>query len=332
MPTLSPPTVSVAMCTYNGAVHVSTQLDSIAGQDRLPDELVVCDDRSTDATVEILRRFTERAPFPVRIVVNETNLGSSRNFEQAIRLARGEVILLCDQDDCWRPNKVSRFVQQFVSDPNVEGLFSNARLTDEALQPTNGDLWTFVGIRHHNRQLAMEGCLLAMMLSGNVVFGTVFAIRSAVKSLVLPFPHPLPKQVLHDGWIAAVLACRGTLRGFDVILSDYRQHAGQQVGVADRAAPSSASRLLGSQPERRKVFRELLATWEMLYAAIGTRGDPSRLNLQPLAERIMHFEARANLPASRLHRVPVIVAELVSGRYRRNSGRLFTPALRDLVA
>jgi len=43
--------VTVAMCTYNGERYVQAQLDSIAAQTRSPDELVVHDDRSTDATL-----------------------------------------------------------------------------------------------------------------------------------------------------------------------------------------------------------------------------------------------------------------------------------------
>src|SRR5262249_46844155 len=40
--------ISVAMCTYNGARYLGEQLQSIAAQTRLPDELVVCDDHSED--------------------------------------------------------------------------------------------------------------------------------------------------------------------------------------------------------------------------------------------------------------------------------------------
>ena len=80
------PKFSVAMCTYNGAEFVAAQLDSIAAQTRLPDELIVCDDGSTDATIECVREFARNAPFPHRLVENEENLGSTNNFERAISL------------------------------------------------------------------------------------------------------------------------------------------------------------------------------------------------------------------------------------------------------
>src|SRR3954470_19039846 len=85
---------SVAMCTYNGARFLGAQLASVAAQTRPPDELVVCDDRSTDETADIVRAFASRAPFPVRLHVNEENLGSTKNFERALSFCEGEVIVL----------------------------------------------------------------------------------------------------------------------------------------------------------------------------------------------------------------------------------------------
>src|SRR5690242_9206183 len=55
--------VSVAMCTFNGAEYLQEQLDSIAAQTLAPAELVVCDDGSSDATAEIVSKFTAQAPF-----------------------------------------------------------------------------------------------------------------------------------------------------------------------------------------------------------------------------------------------------------------------------
>ena len=90
---------SIALCTYNGEKFLREQLDSIALQTLLPDELVACDDRSCDSTMEILQEFRERVSFPVHIHQNEENLGSTKNFEKAIKLCSGDIIALCDQAD-----------------------------------------------------------------------------------------------------------------------------------------------------------------------------------------------------------------------------------------
>src|SRR5262249_18454629 len=108
MPRTPSPRLSVALCTYHGASYVDAQVASLTRQTRLPDELIVCDDLSTDDTVSILERFARAAPFPVRIHVNEQTLRSTKNFEQAISLCSGDVIFLCDQDDVWEPEKLAR--------------------------------------------------------------------------------------------------------------------------------------------------------------------------------------------------------------------------------
>jgi glycosyltransferase involved in cell wall biosynthesis len=113
------PTVSVAMATYNGAQFLEPQLASIAAQTRLPDELVVCDDQSSDESVEIVERFASRAPFEVRVVRNPKRLGFGGNFLQAARLSRGDLIAWSDQDDVWMPEKLAVCAHEFERDGEV---------------------------------------------------------------------------------------------------------------------------------------------------------------------------------------------------------------------
>src|ERR1700739_4682208 len=109
--------ISVAMCTCNGARYLEEQLESIALQSRLPYELIVCDDQSTDDTLAILKRFQAEATFAVKVVRNSQRLGSTRNFDQAIGLARGELIALCDQDDRWGTQKLERLFDAVPDNP-----------------------------------------------------------------------------------------------------------------------------------------------------------------------------------------------------------------------
>src|SRR5258708_29962312 len=118
--------ISVAMCTYNGARFLAQQLESIVAQTRLPDELVVCDDVSADESPEIIRKFAKNAPFPVRLELNEKNLGSSKNFEKAIGLCRGGLIALADQDDVWKPQKLAVLETVLENHPEVGYAFSDA--------------------------------------------------------------------------------------------------------------------------------------------------------------------------------------------------------------
>jgi glycosyltransferase involved in cell wall biosynthesis len=99
--------ISIAMATYNGEKYLERQLRSLAEQALLPDELVICDDASTDTTLDIVKRFSEKAPFRVRLFNNEERLGWRRNFLKAASLCRSEYIGFCDQDDIWLSNKLA---------------------------------------------------------------------------------------------------------------------------------------------------------------------------------------------------------------------------------
>src|SRR5579862_2176323 len=107
-------TISVAMCTFNGERFVSAQLESIATQSRPPDEVVICDDGSSDGTQEIVRKFALSSPFPIRFAVNPRNLGSTKNFEQAISRCEGAIVALADQDDVWYRYKLERIEKAFL--------------------------------------------------------------------------------------------------------------------------------------------------------------------------------------------------------------------------
>ena len=103
--------ISVAMCTFNGGPFLGEQLQSIAAQDRPPDELVICDDGSTDETLDAVGRFARSVPLPVRLEINRQRLGSSANFAKAVGMCRGDWIFLADQDDFWPKGKVRRMLE-----------------------------------------------------------------------------------------------------------------------------------------------------------------------------------------------------------------------------
>ncbi|WP_370281997.1 glycosyltransferase [Plantibacter sp. M259] len=81
--------VSVALCTYNGAVFLEEQLASMLAQTVLPGEIVVSDDGSTDGTSAIVERFAAESSVPVRVLRNPSPLGVTRNFEGRSARPRG---------------------------------------------------------------------------------------------------------------------------------------------------------------------------------------------------------------------------------------------------
>ena len=126
--------VSVAMTTYNGQAHLEAQLDSLARQTLLPAELVVCDDCSTDNSVAVVEAFAGRAPFPVHIHRNPTQLRVLENFHRAFSLCSSPFIAYCDQDDVWAPDKIVK-CQTALMQPRVVLASHRSRLTDSELRP-----------------------------------------------------------------------------------------------------------------------------------------------------------------------------------------------------
>src|SRR5688500_1720476 len=131
---------SIALASYNGERYIGGQLDSIARQTRVPGELVIFDDASTDATPRIVQDFARRAHFPVRLYQNPDRLGSTRNFENAIRACNGDVIFLCDQDDVWYPEKIACIEERFINKHEVGAVFTDEDVVDENLCPYGGRL------------------------------------------------------------------------------------------------------------------------------------------------------------------------------------------------
>lgn len=102
-------TVSIVMCTYNGAQYLSQQLDTIVAQTYPLHEVIIQDDGSTDNTVDIIKMYAERYPI-IKFFNNEARHGVNGNFFSAMRRATGDLIAISDQDDLWEHEKISRMV------------------------------------------------------------------------------------------------------------------------------------------------------------------------------------------------------------------------------
>ena len=223
-------TISIALCTYNGEFFLTEQLKSISEQTRLPDELVVCDDRSSDRTLQILHEFAASAPFPVRIVLNESNLGSTKNFEKAISLCGGDIIALSDQDDVWLPYKLARTEEEFKKSASTGAVFTNADVVDADLHPLGFSLWESESFGPPIRKAFEKGNPFLLLLRRNIVTGATMAFRSEFRNLVLP----ISRYWIHDAWIALLICSAAKISFIDEKLILYRQHATNQIGTRMR--------------------------------------------------------------------------------------------------
>jgi hypothetical protein len=313
--------ISVAMCTFNGERYLREQLQSLSSQTRLPDELILCDDCSTDKTVEIAKAFAASAPFPVNVQVNERNLGSTLNFEQAIRVCNGDVIALCDQDDVWLPQKLATVEAKFAKQPDVGLLFSDAEVVTEDLSPAGYSLWEKLELKPAELQSVGSGRGFQSLLQGATVTGATMVFRSRFRSLVLPIPCDLP--IIHDAWITLLIAAVARVLPVNEKLVRYRQHGSQQIGALERKGtktsraftPALAKDALG----RENPYSQALAVARAAQKRLTEKAEQfdSANVLPPLKSQIAHLEFRSGLPRERLTRATRVLAELFAGRYHR---------------
>lgn len=94
--------LSVIVCTYNGASYLHEQIDSLLSQTLQPDEILIHDDGSSDATCAIAQSYG------LRVIHNPGPHGVNGNFFNALHAASGDIIAICDQDDIWEPTKLEK--------------------------------------------------------------------------------------------------------------------------------------------------------------------------------------------------------------------------------
>lgn len=331
---LTQPKISIALCTYNGAVYLREQIDSILGQSLLPFELVVCDDRSEDGTIAILEEYTGVAPFPIRISINEERLGSIRNFEKAITLCAGEIIALSDQDDVWLPRKLELIAAEFASDPAIGAVFSDAEVVDEQLRPVGLTMFEHDSLGQAEQAKFKSDKPYFWMLANTFVVGMTLAFRSAYRSIVVPIPTE-DKLMIHDRWIILTIAAVARVSPIPEPLVKYRQHGRQQIGAVWAGRSEGGIANAGPVPNKevRDIHGQALASLRTLHArAVDFVGAGS---LHPkvaaaLKSNIAHLQARSSMPRQRLRRLPRIIGELASGRYFRHS-RGFYSAAKDFI-
>lgn len=220
--------ISVALCTYNGAAHLKEQLESIRLQTLQPGELVIRDDGSSDNTQEIVKEFALRAAFPVRFAINSPRLGVVRNFETAIRDARGRYIALCDQDDVWYSDKLAKEMAVMTKTERDCGdnvpilVHSDLRVVSVKRELIHSSMFAYQKLSPP-RSRSMDTLLVQ-----NFVTGCTVIINRALVDVALPIA---PQAVMHDWWLALCASLYGEIRTLPESTIDYRQHAHNQVGA-----------------------------------------------------------------------------------------------------
>ena len=305
-------TISVAMCTYNGARWVGQQLQSIIEQMMPPAQIVICDDGSTDGTAAVVADIARTSRVPIEWRVNETNLGISRNFQRAISLCTGDYIALSDQDDFWHPRKLQVLAEALEQRPDAAYAFCDARLVDAQLRPMGFGLWDIHQLTPDRQRIIESEDSMELLTVMNFATGATMLIRrdAVLKTL------PVSPNWIHDGWISLMLSAFSRCVLVSEQLVDYRQHPSQQVGACRR---EMLKELKWQRAMDRNFFSREAPRWADAYAFLRQRMSLMRRpgDIELVRRRAMLDHDRLELRQSPEARWDLVARHWQAGDYSR---------------
>ena len=214
--------ISVCMATYNGEKYLSEQLASIVGQLQPDDELIISDDSSTDATISIIESLRDSR---IKLLPGNRFYNPIYNFENALKHAEGDVIVLSDQDDIWLDNKLSVIRHHFhTKPPGIYTLVLDGCIIDDKGAVTYKSIFESIGSR--------KGIL--KNLYDNTYMGCSMAFSRELLSIALPFPKGIP---MHDSWLGLLTECFGTVEFVKEKTIKYRRHPAHKSYQKARVSP-----------------------------------------------------------------------------------------------
>ena len=195
--------ISVALASYNGERFIEKQLKSILNQTLKVDEVIICDDCSTDNTVEICRRFINDNDLEGKwkIFVNDRNRGYCLNFYGAIEKCSGDYIFICDQDDEWFPNRVRVMVETMKLHPEIKVLSSRYDVVDENTDIIESSKVTYLSDKDDG---SIEYLSAESFIGCSYVRGFSICISNSIKPYIKKIDL---KDLLAHDWLLCMLGC-----------------------------------------------------------------------------------------------------------------------------
>lgn len=200
--------ISVCMATYNGEKYIVEQLESILCQLSDEDELIISDDGSKDNTLKIIADYAVK--FKNIILIDGPKQGVVKNFENALKLAKGDYIFLTDQDDIWKKNKVQTILRYFSS-TDCQVILHDADIIDANLNIISESFYKHRGSK--------QGFL--RNIYKNSYLGCCMAFTKKTLNQALPFPRNIE---MHDWWIGLIGESNKSTLLISEKLISYRRH------------------------------------------------------------------------------------------------------------
>ncbi len=290
------PDLQILLATFNGERFLRPQLDSLLAQTYASFTILVRDDGSSDATLDILGSYARQHPGRIQILPRTAPTGAARlNFLMLMQAATAPYVCFADQDDIWLPSKLTLSMQAMQAlerrhPPSTPLLvFTDLRIVDDQLNTIAPSMWRYSTFQPRSIHR------LASMLGQSIVTGCTMTINRPLLDLARRMPHV---ATMHDRWISLLAASFGAAAFLPEQTVLYRQHTGNVVGAT---APDTSLHDLGGKIRNNT----------------GRRHDRERCQQQVLALLEVHAE---ELPPQR---VRLLRAYLQSGESHSRILRLW---------
>jgi len=226
--------ISILMAAYNGEKHISRQIESLLEQTYRDFKLYIRDDRSTDNTFTIIKEYAEKYPGIFFIEQNEVNTGGTKkNFLGMMIDHKNDYLMLCDQDDVWKPDKIETSLK-LIKEVEKEHGSSTPVLVHTDLTVVNDDLGVISSSYAKMSNKDFNKTSLNYVVALNNVGGCTAIYNRALADLLTAVPESF---VMHDWWLSLTAAVYGKIGSLGESTILYRQHAGNEKGAKKVLSP-----------------------------------------------------------------------------------------------
>lgn len=195
------PLVSVICLCYNHASWVEEALNSVKKQTYPNIELIVVDDNSSDQSKQLIGNWANDNG--VTFISNSVNLGNTKSFNKALKLANGAFIMDFATDDVLLPNCIEKLMEQFTTTvhSNLGIVYSNAERIDENGNSV-GSFFAVDGFGKTTPKIPTGAIYYHVVHSGSVVCAVAMLVKKEVYETIGDYDESLAYEDL-DFWIRA---------------------------------------------------------------------------------------------------------------------------------
>lgn len=216
------PKICVLMSTYNGMAYIEEQIESILSQKNCDVHLLVRDDGSTDATLDILKSYEKKGS--LTLISDNINLGPAKSFLKLLEMAPDDgYYAFSDQDDCWNSDKLERALEMLTqAEENNMPLvyYSNSDVVDQNLNSTGKKVYS-----------GKQKPTLERVLCGYGIQGCTMVLNKALRDIFLSVDMSKERIGMHDFFLCDLcMVCGGKILYDDFSTMKYRQHESNVVG------------------------------------------------------------------------------------------------------